>query len=81
MTSVILAVEGINKLLSLLNLGVEAGLPLYQRLVELTRGTPDPLPDLPNSAVIALFKQRSEDNHEWTQSELARVEALIAGNA
>jgi hypothetical protein len=81
MTSVILAVEGINKLLTLLNLGAEAGLPLYQKLVELTRGTADPLPELPDSAVIALFKQRSEDNREWTQDEIARVEALIAAES
>jgi hypothetical protein len=77
MTSVILAVEGINKLLTLLNLGAEAGLPLYQKLVALTKGTADPLPELPDSAVITLFKQRSEDNREWTISEQERVQALI----
>jgi hypothetical protein len=77
MASVILAIEGINRLLTLFNLGAEAAIPLYKRLVELTRGTADPLPELPDSAVIALFKQRSEDNREWTVSEQDRVQALI----
>lgn len=84
MTSVILAVEGINRLITALNLGVEAGIPLYQRLQELTRGTADPLPELPDSAVIALLKERSESNVEWTENELDRVNAIIAreqGNA
>lgn len=77
MGSVILAVNGINKILDSLNLGLPAGIRLYRTLKELTAGTADPLPDLPDSAVIALLKQRSEDGIDWTESELQRVEELI----
>jgi hypothetical protein len=81
MTAVLLAIEGITKLLERFNKGTEPALKLYRFIEGMFKGTPDAFPDLPDEAVILLFKQRADKGVAWIDEELARVNVLLAEQA
>jgi hypothetical protein len=75
MTSVLLIIEGITKILEKFNKGHEQGLKVYRFIEGLFKGTPEAFPELPDDAVILLFKQRADRGVSWVDEELARLAA------
>jgi hypothetical protein len=76
MTAVLITIDWINNLLEKLNKGAEPALRLYRLIEGMFKGTPDAFPELPDEAVILLFKQRADRGVNWVNEELARIDAI-----
>jgi hypothetical protein len=72
--SVIVIIDLVTQIIQKLNVSVPQALTLYRSIAALVKsGGGDPLPDLPDSAVIDLLKQRAERGVSWADEELAKL--------
>jgi hypothetical protein len=73
-SAAILAIDLVTKFIQAFNKGFPEALKLYRSIEAIVKsGGGDPFPELPDSAVIDLLKQRAERGVAWADEELAKL--------